>query len=90
LYDRRRNRNEAEKNGSRKRDAVYDVADIILRLLPRAYAWNECTALLEIVRDTVRFERNRSIEVREENDQNEIRGTIFPWISEKCRVPGCD
>src|SRR3989344_6599956 len=77
LHDGRRDCDEAEKDSAREGDAMHHRADVTLGLGARPNAWNEGASLLQIFRDAVRLEGHGRVEIRKEDDEEEVDSTIL-------------
>src|SRR3954453_5207775 len=71
--DQRDERHEPQVHRTGERDAGQDVGQVVLGRLARPDPGDEAAVLLHVVRDLLRVEGDRDVEVREEDDQEEVQ-----------------
>ena len=75
---RRHDRDDAEEQRARQRDAVEHVLDVADRRRTRTDAGDEPAVLAQVVREVDRVEDERRVEVGEEHDQHELEQPSSP------------
>ena len=66
LHDDRKDGDQPQKRGSEQRDAIHDAVEIFFRAFARPDARQQSPALLEVLCDLLRIERDRGVEIRED------------------------
>ena len=71
-------RDQTQVERTRQGDPAEDEVKVVGGRLTGPDARHETTVLLHVLRDLGRVERDRDVEVREEDDQQEVRGDVDP------------
>src|SRR5207237_10329410 len=63
-------------NGPYQRDARQNRVDVLRSALARPDAWNEPSVLTHVLRDVIRVEDDRRVEIREKDDPRHVEQVV--------------
>src|SRR5205085_9900687 len=88
--DHRQVGDHGQEEGPREREASEDAVEELGRGPTWSYPWDEPAVLLQVVRLVNRVERDRRVEVREQDDEEALSEHVVPAVGaeERCNLAG--